>query len=109
MVSFFMINRQDDRFLLWLQDRDDLHEAVARRLPTEVIGKDNQAALAKLLKKEPLAFNGAKAFSDAEAITFLQNQMLAILGREAARAQKTGELAAVNHAIDLLDDCRFIT
>lgn len=93
----------ESRFIGWLATRPDLVAALSTALPQGLLSSSGQRLLHSLNGHTKETF--ADPLEPEEAVQFLQSQLLAYLGKEAGKAQKTGSLARVSSASLLLNDC----
>ena len=96
--------RPDLDFLAWLSERPLVRDALLSKLPDELFSREGQQVVALLREGHQWEHNGVTP-SDEEARAFLRTQLLAYLGREAGRAQRTGHLGRVEAGMQLLREC----
>lgn len=97
-------NQIELSFLSWVAASDDRIATLLPQLPHDVFSEHGKKIAQEVLSGESRIREVAPA-SDAAAMGFLRGQLLGYLGREAARAQRSGSLASVQRAIELLDQC----
>jgi len=94
------------RFIGWLTSRPDLVASLATILPPDLLSVEGQHLLQSINGHQTPMFESR--LEPEEAIEFLQSQLLAYLGKEAGKAQRTGSLARVTSASSLLNDCMLL-
>ena len=94
----------EDVFFSWLASEPDRADFLVPLLPTECFSPEGQQLLQRFRIGTPTSFDGVPPDEHA-ALTFLRNQLLALIGREAGRAQRHGQIERVRTTVDLLTEC----
>mgnify|MGYP001588054627 CR=1 FL=1 len=96
------------QFLSWLSQRGEALISLLPRLPREIFTPEGNLIVQKILNNEPVRAE-AEPFHDVDAAAYLQDQVLALLGREMGKAQKTHSIDRVIWATEVLEECRTLT
>lgn len=87
--------------MAWCAQRQTATKALVQKVPREVFTNEgHQVAIDLSIGKAWTT--KAKPFSDEEAKSYLQTQLLAYLGKEVGRAQKSKYFEGLKHAIDII-------
>ena len=105
MDSSFLAS-PEGQFLAWAVARPEL-EPMLERLPREVFSEAGRTAVAHILA-HTWPQNGGPP-PDGPALGFLRDQLLALVGREASKAQRTGSVDRLRWMMHLLDDALTVT
>lgn len=89
-----MLVTPQENFFRWMAVRSDLVDALTARVPEEIFSADYQQRW-----RERQWLREGPAPSESDAVHFLKNQLLALLGREVGRAQKNGHNLNKIHSI----------
>ena len=99
-----MVGTNELNFLAWLTDRPSLKDALIFRLPDEIFSQDGLQVVAALRGGHTWQHNGVVP-PDEEALGFLKTQLLAYLGREIGKSQRSGSLDRIETGYQLLREC----
>lgn len=92
------------RFLAWLAKDRSRATTILQRLPHEVFSDDARAAALSLATGQPW-IHDANPLDDMEARDYLRTQILGLVGKELARAQRSKETRELGRIIDLFELC----
>ena len=99
-----MTSRSELEFLAWLGSQYETIGFLPITLPRDVFSPEGYEIYSRIEKGEHVALDTPR-YTDHEASEFLQDQILALFGREVGRAQSSKSLAKVQWVNDLLLQC----
>ena len=94
----------EGQFFSWLASASDRAEYLLPLLPPECFSPEGQQRLQQMRSGVPSPGDGTPV-NEPEALSFLRNQLLALIGRAAGRAQRTGRTEPVQAAVSVLLEC----
>lgn len=94
-----MNSTYEEKFLSWIANNE---MELLSRIPDSLFSKDGKQLKNQILSGKKLE---SPAFTKEEAKDYLRHQLLALLGREVGKSQKSGDFSRIKSYVDLLDDC----
>src|SRR6266850_4596915 len=105
--SSMIVSSPEDRFIKWMMVHTTVADTLLHQLPVGAFSPSGWSTVQKLRQGISVT-NDAVAFTDHEATDFLQAQLLSVLGRDVAKAQKSKNFDALRTSFDLLEACQSV-